>query len=463
MISEFITGHCLSKKSNLYIPLTDIKQADDLPNFGYYYYYFSQKGELFVKKGKRHWTNTVIFFICSLFLFLTAIPLMASPGDVDDNGNVELRDVILSLGICSGLTNPAVNMNGEVNGDTRIGLPEATYAIQFVAGMIPPKTEQIIADHTVVDQYENIPDEYINEVKKMFLSIPGQFHGRGYLYGLLLLEALDLKFAVNPTWAGEPEAYATTHLRAVRSVRNMYNNWSDSQDERDIWTSQIAIDRINSHMAYCKDTLLNPVDVFGWGWCWDMTGTNLPGGSIDPVFNVQWAGRSNIWKWDDVNSQYVSEDKGRWGLDDGDTTLTGNSINMNDYCAAFDSFRENNPETAIFFSTGPVDGGGNTGERGYQRWRKHEYIRDHVKADQGRILFDYADILCHSPGGVKTELTWTDHADTVKTFPGIYSAYTGEYDGGEGSCHISEEACLRLGKTLWWMMARMAGWNGQQG
>ena len=32
---------------------------------------------------------------------------------------------------------------------------------------------QIIADHTVVDKYDDIPQYYIDEVKKMWLSYPG--------------------------------------------------------------------------------------------------------------------------------------------------------------------------------------------------------------------------------------------------------------------------------------------------
>ena len=64
-----------------------------------------------------------------------------------------------------------------------------------------------------------------------------------------------------------------------------------------------------------------------------------------------------------------------------------------DHCQA------NGYPTKVFFTTGPVDGGGNTGENGYQRHLKHEHIRSYVQASTDLILFDYADILCWGDDG----------------------------------------------------------------
>ncbi|NMC34479.1 MAG: hypothetical protein GYA36_18815, partial [Veillonellaceae bacterium] len=51
----------------------------------------------------------------------------------------------------------------------------------------PNSGPQIIADHTVVDKYDDIPEYYINEVKKMWLSVPGESHATAYIFGLELL------------------------------------------------------------------------------------------------------------------------------------------------------------------------------------------------------------------------------------------------------------------------------------
>ena len=49
---------------------------------------------------------------------------------------------------------------------------------------------QIIADHSVVDQFDNIPQQYIDEVKKMLVDIAGESHSLGYRIGMNLLELL---------------------------------------------------------------------------------------------------------------------------------------------------------------------------------------------------------------------------------------------------------------------------------
>jgi len=46
---------------------------------------------------------------------------------------------------------------------------------------------QIIADHTVVDRFDDIPQKYIDEVKKMLLIVAGESHTNGYFEGLLLI------------------------------------------------------------------------------------------------------------------------------------------------------------------------------------------------------------------------------------------------------------------------------------
>ena len=99
---------------------------------------------------------------------------------------------------------------------------------------------------------------------------------------------------------------------------------------------------------------------------------------------------------------------------------------------------------------------------GYQRYLKHEAIRQYVEDNDG-ILFDYADILCWNDSGEQYTTTWTDPSDVLHTFqighPDNTVGGTG-YNDGEGGCHIEEEGCLRLAKAMWWMLARIAGWQG---
>jgi hypothetical protein len=299
----------------------------------------------------------------------------------------------------------------------------------------------IIADHTVVDEYDQIPQQYIDAVKQMLLCIPGESHGRGFMYGLERLEAQDARFAVNITWSGAPEGYTDQHLRAVRTYWTG-SSWSSSGGEEDFFTNQAAIDEMKNHLSYMKNTASNPLSAFGFGWCWDMTWHNSPGGTVDPVYGVRWAGSSVGGPDGDL----------RWGIDDGDTALTGNSVNLYTYIDAVVAYNAHEPDAVTFFTTGPVDG--YTGESGYQRYVKHEEIRNYVQ-DNGGVLFDYADILCWDDSGGQNTTTWDGH-----TYQRIVSAFAEEWDGGQGSSHVSEAGCLRLGKAMWWMLARMAGWSG---
>jgi len=87
-----------------------------------------------------------------------------------------------------------------------------TLTLVFVLLLSSAGYGQIVADHTVVDKIDDIPQYYIDQVKKMFLSVPGQSHSEGYYTGLLLLQQANPKFAVNVTRSGIPESYTSSHL-----------------------------------------------------------------------------------------------------------------------------------------------------------------------------------------------------------------------------------------------------------
>ncbi|MBN1646659.1 MAG: hypothetical protein JW874_01380, partial [Spirochaetales bacterium] len=150
-----------------------------------------------------------------------------------------------------------------------------------------------------------------------------------------------------------------------------------------------------------------------------------------------------------------------WGLDAGDFTITGNSVSLQTYLDAIDGynvyFSQNGYAAKAIFSTGPVDGDSYSGEPGYQRWVKHERIRAWVRDGEDRVLFDYADILTYNDAGEQNMLSW-ESPDSSETydFPGIHP----DNMLGSGTGHIGSDGALRLGKAMWWMLARMAGWAG---
>ncbi len=316
----------------------------------------------------------------------------------------------------------------------------------------PQTGSQIIADHTVVDKYDKIPQQYIDAVKKMLVDIAGESHSSGYRIGMDLLELYDSKFQVQ-TFDGAPPAYSAQYLRLGRH---------GTVGEAQFYTTQNAINTYKSNITSQNNTG-NPYSVIGFGWCWDMTWVNAPGGTKDPVHNVHWAGAS----------EGGSNGNLRWGLDSGDGTLTGNSVSMDTYLNAVEQYIQhcttNGYSSKVIFTTGPVDNQEQNlagTENGFQREIKHDYIRNFVAADNSRILFDYADILCWNNSGVKNVTNWND-GGSIRPHANIHPDNMMDYDASwnlipftEDGDHIGEVGALRLAKAMWWMLARISGWDG---
>ncbi|MBN2401923.1 MAG: hypothetical protein JXN64_05950 [Spirochaetes bacterium] len=264
---------------------------------------------------------------------------------------------------------------------------------------------QIIADHTVVDLYDDIPQVWIDEGKKMWLVIAGESHSAAYRTGLLNLEGSYPTYVVNVTDSGTPEAYTTSHLRVSRGTwgdNSHETGWIYSYGEEDWFTGSNAVSRTKAGISYCHANNLT-ISAFGLGWCWDN------GIDADEMINY----------------------------------LTA-TVDYMDYCTA------SNIPTKIIFTTGPVDG--YSGEGAYNNYLRWQAVRDYIAAIPEAILFDYADILCYDNGATDPNtITWNGH-----TFPTI----TANNEEPEQTGHITNAGALRLAKAMWWMLARMAGWDG---
>jgi hypothetical protein len=313
----------------------------------------------------------------------------------------------------------------------------------------------LIIDHTAVELYDDIPAPYIAWIKTQWLSVPGESHSSGYRLGLKLVENLDTNLDVNVKTNGTPEGPTNAYLRVSSASWGDYTHptgWRYSYGEEDWYTGDAAVSQTRAFLTYAHTSGLTP-GALGFGWCWDTTWHNSPGGAVDPVHQVRWAGSSVGGPDGDL----------RWGLDAEDSAITSNRVCMDTYLAATrlysDYCRTNGYATRVFFTTGPVDG--YTGESGYQRHLKHEYIRQYVRSTEDECLFDYADILAWSNAGAQNLQTWTDYAGKPKPYQMIHADNMLDLDGTyvEDGDHIGQRGALRLGKALWVMMARMAGWD----
>ncbi len=177
---------------------------------------------------------------------------------------------------------------------------------------------QIIADHTVVDSYDDIPQEYLDEVKKMLVDMGGESHSAGYRIGLELLELLNPDFQVQTYYEEDEPAYTDQNLRlgstSVIGEHHIFAaDWALSH------TKSVITDQYNTG---------NPYTVMGFAWCYDMTYMNSPGGTEDPVYEVRWAGITDRGPQGSLI----------WGLDAEDYILTGNTVCMDTYLQAIEEY-----------------------------------------------------------------------------------------------------------------------------
>jgi len=226
----------------------------------------------------------------------------------------------------------------------------------------------LVVDHHAVEHYADIPQYYIDQVKTLWIAVPGESHSQAYRDGCQYLENLDPRFQVSIVESGTPQGPTGAYLRISRATWGDVSNaggWIYGYGEEDWYTSAAAIQRTQDGLTYCNAQGLTPT-AFGFGWCWDMTWTNGPGGGLDTDYQVRWAGSSAGGPQGNL----------RWGLNAADQALTGNSVCMDTYLNATRQYithcQTQGYPTRVFYTTGPVDGSGNIGENGYQRHLKSE-------------------------------------------------------------------------------------------
>ena len=304
--------------------------------------------------------------------------------------------------------------------------------IQYIEQATTPM--RIIIDHTSIENFQKLTISQIEDAKKVLVLIPGESHSRAYGYGLELLEFENSVLDVSTDYRGAPEAYRDDAMRwSLTSRRESDGYWRYSTGEAQFFTNSSGRSDIASYIQYL-DTNYTGTIIFGFGWCWDMTWHNSPTATKDSVYGCGWAGSS-------VGGPDGDEP---WGIDDDDNTITDNSVNLQTYLDAVDAYNALGTRVIVIYTTGPVDSYRNS-ESGYQRWLKHEAIRNYVDKNGG-VLFDFADLLSYDYENNQRFIeSWND-----KEWYGINPAFDDEsYDCRDVGCHITDNACKIIGRALW--------------
>jgi hypothetical protein len=102
------------------------------------------------------------------------------------------------------------------------------------------------------------------------------------------------------------------------------------------------------------------------------------------------------------------------------------------------------PGVTFVYMTGNAQ---SIGADGYNRYLRNEQIRQYCR-DNNKVLFDFADLDA-----------WYNGDQATYFYSGQYIPCEHPQYNGNQSGHTTYSSCENKGKALWWLMARLSGWE----
>ena len=158
------------------------------------------------------------------------------------------------------------------------------------------------------------------------------------------------------------------------------------------------------------------------------------------------------------------------GMDKTRSVLTNNpAINVSQWawCTQLNSYSEQQvqayldsisalenefPHVTFVYMTGNAQA---TGSSGYNRYLRNEQIRQFCR-DNDKVLYDFADLDAWWYNPTTQQWEQNTYEYNGQSIPVEHSEFNGNESG-----HTTYSSCEQKGRAVWWMAAKLAGWNDQ--